>query len=117
MNPNGVCSDLEGEIQSVDTEYSFWSLDQLDVCIKTTDEWIGFEVKPSTADSDEIRRGLYQVMKYRSLLRAELLAEGSIQSHRCLFVLGGVLPSDLRDLAKRFGIAPIENILKKMPFA
>ena len=98
-------------------EYPFWSLDQLDVCVKTADEWVGFEVKPSTADSDEVRRGLFQVMKYRSLLRAELLAEGSNKSHRCLFILGGALPTDLRGLAKRFGIVPVENVSKKMASA
>jgi hypothetical protein len=112
-NPNSLV-DIKGEMQSPIPEYRFWSLDRLDVNIKTTDEWVGIEIKPTSANADEIRRGLYQVVKYRSLLRAELLAAGLNHSFRCLFVLGGAFPSEHRELAERFGIVPIENVCALM---
>jgi hypothetical protein len=109
-----VLARTEGEIEEVKTEFIFWSLDRLDVYIRTTTEWVGIEVKPTTAKPDEVRRGLYQVVKYSALLQAELLAQGSSCSHRCLLVLGGGLPGELRELARRLGITPIENVCTRM---
>jgi len=95
-------------------EYLFWSLDRLDLLLKTSNEWIGIEVKPSGASDDEIRKGLYQVIKYRALLDAELLAEGLPQSSSCILVTGGLFPPSLKALAERFQIRVIENVTKRM---
>lgn len=102
------------DILSVEQEYPFWSLDRLDVLIKTANEWIGVEVKPSTSSEDELRKGLYQVIKYKALLDAELLAEGLPQTSRCILVTGGVFPRSLDALKRRFKIHVVDNFLQKM---
>jgi hypothetical protein len=101
-------------IRSSHQEYLFWSLDRLDILFQTDKEWIGVEVKPSSASDQELQKGMYQVMKYRALIDATLLAEGAIQSCRCVLVIGGALPSSLRPLANRFQIDVIENATRTM---
>jgi len=113
MDPRRILGDLTGPFET-QKEAPFWSLDRLDVSVQTPSDWIGIEVKPPSASVDEIRRGLYQVIKYRALIAAELLVRGSKQSPRCVLVLGGELPSELCELAHRFGIIPLQNISTMM---
>jgi hypothetical protein len=105
---------IEETIRSSHQEYLFWSLDRLDIIFKTDKEWIGVEVKPSSASDQELQKGMYQVMKYRALIDAALLAEGAVQSSCCVLVIGGSLPSSLRPLADRFRINVIENATQMM---
>jgi hypothetical protein len=108
-NPRLVLPKLQGDVESSSCEYLFWSLDRADVVIKTSEEWIGFEVKPSTAPSEELKKGIFQVMKYRALLSADLLSRGKICRSRCVLVIGGSLPKELCMLATRFGIEVFEK--------
>jgi hypothetical protein len=108
-NPRLVLPNLQGDVESSSCEYLFWSLDRADVVAKTSEEWIGFEVKPSTAPFEELKKGIYQVMKYRALLAADLLSRGRICRSRCVLVIGGSLPKELRLLATRFGIQVFEK--------
>lgn len=105
--------DVEGNIV-VHQEYLFWSLDRLDVIVKADLEWVGVEVKPSGASDDEVRKGIYQVVKYQALLNAELLIEGSPKSARCILVTGGPFPKTLWSVAKRLNIRVIERVLDLM---
>ena len=108
-NPRLVLPRLQGDVESSVCEYLFWSLDRADVVTKTSEEWIGFEVKPSTAPFTELKKGIYQVMKYRALLSADLLSRGKICHSRCVLVIGGSLSMELRMLATRFGIEVFEK--------
>src|SRR5260370_1413721 len=63
-NPRLVVPNLQGDVESSSCESLFWSLDRADVVAKTSEEWIGFEVKPSTAPFEELKKDIYQVMKY-----------------------------------------------------
>jgi len=100
---------LTGILRYSACEYLFWSLDRLDVIAKTDDEWVGFEVKPSRSPSDEIRKGIYQAIKYQALIKADLLERGIVRRARCVLVCGGSLPKELRSLSERFGIEVREN--------
>jgi hypothetical protein len=64
---------LVGEI-----EHPFPSADCLDVLFKNGSEWVGVEVKGPTSDDLDINRGLFQCVKYQSLMEAEqkLLQKG-----------------------------------------
>jgi hypothetical protein len=108
-NPKLVIPKLQGDVESSSCEYLFWSLDRADVVTKTSKEWIGFEVKPSTAPFEELKKGIFQVIKYRALLSAELLSHGRICRSRCVLVIGGSLPKELRVLATRLGVESFEN--------
>jgi len=77
-NP-AAATKLAGVLQSSSCEYLFWSLDRVDVIAKTDDEWVGFEVKPSTSPFDELRKGIYQAVKYGALIKADLLDRGLVR--------------------------------------
>jgi hypothetical protein len=109
VNPRLVLPKLQGDVESSSCEYIFWSLDRADVVTKTSEEWVGFEVKPSTAPFEELKKGIFQVIKYRALLSADLLSRGKICRSRCVLVIGGSLPKELRMLAARFGIEVFEK--------
>lgn len=105
-NPICVGVNLKGEIlrDECECEYLFWSQDRLDVVIKTTKEWVGFEVKPLSASENELRKGIYQVVKYAALMRADLLDRGKVKSSRCVLVIQGYLTTTLTDLARTLGV-------------
>ena len=95
-------------------EYQLWSLDRMDILFVLANEWIGVEVKPSFAIADEIRKGIFQVIKYRSLLAATLLAEGKPFVANCILALGGTLPVELRALTERLDVQVIEMLKKHL---
>lgn len=110
-DPHSVGVGVHGEIDWVGSksEYAFWSLDRLDVIVKTNVEWIGFEVKPVSASVDELRKGIYQAVKYASLIRADLLDHGQVKCYRCVLVVGGNLTPQLAMLAERLQVQTVEN--------
>lgn len=57
---------------SVYFEYALPSLDALDVLFKGRDRWVAVEVKSAVSDNmpSDYERGLYQCVKYRSILEA-----------------------------------------------
>jgi hypothetical protein len=108
-DPKLAAPNLQGEIESSHCEYLFWSLDRADVVTRTTEEWIGFEVKPKGSPFEELKKGIHQVVKYRALIAADLLSRGLIRPSRCVLVIGGYLPKELRELTARLGIEVVEN--------
>lgn len=102
---------MKGEILTTESqcEYLFWSLDRLDVIIKTTEEWIGFEVKPLSASPQELRKGVYQAVKYNALMRADMRDHGVVKPCRCILVIQGLLTVDLKQLANRLRVKVVEG--------
>jgi hypothetical protein len=95
-------------------EYSFPSLDAVDVLFKSCDQWVAVEVKSRTSDQFEgdFERGLYQCVKYRALLEAM-----KSDSHyavpdkfRVVLLLETKLPQQYRSTAKALGVEVIEGI-------
>ena len=82
-----------------DTEWVFASSDRADVMFRHDAKSIAVEVKTSEASDAELSRGIYQCVKYRALLRAELKASGKIPNGWSVLVTDRRLPSDLNEVA------------------
>lgn len=80
-------------------EYLFASNDRADVMFEHDKGCMAVEVKAANAGDAELERGIYQCVKYRALLRAELKAEGRVPNGSCLLVTEGKLSPDLQELA------------------
>ncbi len=80
-------------------EWQFASADRVDVLFKHKKGCAAVEVKASNANLADLERGIYQCVKYRALLRAELKAEGKIPNGLSILVTEKKLPPRLRVLA------------------
>lgn len=88
--------------------------DFMDVSFKNKHRWIGVEVKPKTADKDDIKRGLYQCVKYQAVMDAYLSSKSERKDTETILVLGGKFPESLIATRNRLGIKKIfENIKVK----
>ena len=63
------------------------------------DGCMAVEVKAANANDADLERGIYQCVKYRALLRAELKAEGKILNGSSLLIIEAQLSSSLQALA------------------
>lgn len=95
-------------------EYALRSADEIDVFFKTPQCWTGVEVKSAVSDGleSDYQRGLYQVVKYEALLRAQARIEhpSAPPQVRVLLVLERSLPEKYRAEAMNLGVEYHENI-------
>jgi hypothetical protein len=77
------------------TEYLLPSADRIDVLFSDGDWKIAVEVKAINANDDDLRRGIFQCVKYRELLRAEQRTENEIPQARAILVTERTLPKRL----------------------
>ena len=89
----------------VDIEFVFGSMDKVDVLFQTEREWVGVEVKSRVSHDDDIRRGLFQCVKYEALMKAELKVLGKVSTVRVFLVLEQELPPNLQKVKDALGIA------------
>jgi hypothetical protein len=85
-------------------EFTFPSADVIDILFTTDQKRVGVEVKGIRSDELDIRRGLYQCVKYRALMEACLKAEQKQMPIEVILVLGGPLPETLRAEKDTLGI-------------
>ena len=90
---------------NAEVERKFPSNDTIDVFFENATTWIGVEVKSDQSDEDDIRRGLYQCVKYQALMEAECSVKDIKRNIRVLLALGGRLP---RSLLREKAILDIE---------
>lgn len=91
-------------------ELKLASGDRLDVSFMTPTCWTGVEVKPEGCPDEDVRRGLFQVVKYEAVMRAELRAKGERCRVRVVLALGGTLPTSFRRTANALGVEVFENV-------
>ena len=95
------------------TEWLFASADRADVMFEKEEGSLAVEVKAANCGDAELERGIYQCVKYRALLRAELKAQGRIPNGTSLLVTEERLPSDLQRLADLLDVpvlvAPVQR--------
>lgn len=97
-----------------ETELILHSLDRLDVSFSTNTTWDCVEVKPSTSDDNDLLRGIFQVVKYKALLRATLLMRGQVKSVRCVLALGGPAPHVIKAVARQLSVAVYDDLERIM---
>ena len=86
------------------TEYLFASGDKADIVFKTKTGYLGVEVKSIISNDADLNRGLFQAVKYQSLLRAEQKAVLSPPTAQAVLVTERSLPTALQNLADILGI-------------
>ncbi len=80
--------------------------DRLDVYFELTDgSKIAVEVKPSTSSDADIMRGLFQCVKYKSILDAEDKIQGKKTFNKVVLVIGGNLSHENRMVQDILGIS------------
>jgi len=92
-------------------EYPLPSLDLIDVLFRSHDTCIAVEVKSRISSDDDCRRGIYQTVKYGSVLEAMHRAgdgDGRAAT-KSILVLESSLSPKLRILSERLGVNVVEN--------
>ena len=103
-NPRWIMKSIDVES---DTEVQLLSGDLIDVVYRTPDgkQIVAIEVKSRDSDEHDLRRGIYQCIKYKAVLCAQNCAEKVRDcSVRSLLVTEEKLPGDLRKIAKSLDI-------------
>ena len=77
------------------SEFTFHSIDEVDILFKHPKEWVGVEVKARNADEREITRGLFQCVKYQALLEATAIIENVSVPCRIVLVIEDRFPVNL----------------------
>ena len=96
-----------------ETEYQLPSGDVPDVLFQNTHRCIAVEVKSHISSKDDLKRGLFQCVKYRAILRACRSLEGGTYDADALLAIEGSLPKELVPVRNTLGITVIENIQVK----
>jgi hypothetical protein len=91
-------------VKSSVTELKLLSGDCVDVSIATEKALYLFEVKSILSSDDDIKRGIYQCLKYRVVLAAQLERRPDDGTIVASLVVEKQPPTDLRGLAKRVGV-------------
>ena len=95
-------------------EFALRSGDAIDVMFKTDRVWVGVEVKSRISDGnpDDYERGIYQVVKYKAVLDAQVRIDylENKPEVRVLLVLESRLPDEHRELAAALGVQYLEGI-------
>jgi len=94
-------------------EWQFASADRVDVLFEHKDGCMAVEVKAANANDADLERGIYQCIKYRALLRAEMKASSKIPNGSSLLITERRIPAPLQELADLLGVRVKEVPIKK----
>lgn len=94
-----------------ETEHLLLSGDKLDVYFETNDgSKIAVEVKSRISDPSDITRGLFQCIKYQTILDAESKVATKEPKNSVFLILEGKLFEDNKRIRDVFNISVIENV-------
>jgi len=105
--------DLSAHTKVGQTEFQLSSGDSIDVYFQNRKDWIGVEVKSSISNDADLTRGLFQCIKYSSVMEAMQLSLGLPQNACSILALEGKLPSGLVALKNILGIEVVERVYEK----
>lgn len=100
---------LAGNHPKGKNEIGLPSGDSLDVSFEH-DQWIGIEVKSKISSEADITRGIYQCVKYKSVMRAFQTSKKEEMNAEAILVLQGSLSERQIELKNMLGVRVIENI-------
>ena len=99
------------DVKERDLEHILLSGDRLDVFFVLNDgSKIAVEIKPSTSPDADVLRGLFQCVKYKTILDAEDKIHGEKANNSTILVIGGELSPENRKVQEVLGITVIENV-------
>ena len=87
-----------------ETEVWFPSGDESDAAFIADGEMLIVEVRPGGPEEHELRRALFQCVKYREVQRAADRAEGRTRAVRAALAVPAGVPDELADLASRLDV-------------
>ena len=87
-----------------ETEVTLLSGDRVDVVYYGEGKTVAVEVKSIDSDQDDIRRGIYQCVKYEAVMRAQYRAQGKRWSVRSLLVTESPLDDELKQIVERLKV-------------
>lgn len=91
-------------------EHILLSGDRLDVYFELNDgSKIAVEIKPSTSPDADMMRGLFQCVKYKSILDAEDKIHGERLNNSAILVVGSELSLENQKVKDILGISVMEN--------
>ena len=92
------------------TEYELLSGDRLDVYFECSrKKHFAIEVKPKTSPEGDILRGVFQCVKYKSVMDAMRVIDGENYENYPILVLAGEMPKPVKQIACDLGIKYIDN--------
>lgn len=96
-------------------EFLLPSADKVDVHFQSEGWDVAVEVKSVKSNDDDLRRGVFQCVKYREVLRALRRTEGEIPQVKSLLVVERPLPSELVDIATTLKVrCVVVNLTKRI---
>lgn len=93
-----------------ETERKLASGDSLDVSFQTSRTWLAAEAKGIKSSEADLTRGIFQIVKYKAVMEAELKASKSQLKVSAVLVVAQKLPEDLRVLAKDLSVEFVEVV-------
>ena len=91
-------------------EHFLLSGDRLDVFFELIDgSKMAVEIKPSTSPDADVMRGLFQCVKYKSILDAEDKIHGEKTNNSAILIMGGGLSLENQKVKDTLGIYVVEN--------
>lgn len=108
---------LSPKYKKVEIEFSFPTQDEVDVLVSYDTKVVGVEVKSTISDENDIKRGLFQCVKYQALLEANQMLKQKPLSVDTILALEDEFPKNLLHIKNTLGIKIIDNIglkLKKL---
>jgi hypothetical protein len=98
-------------VKERDMEHILLSGDRLDVYFVLNDgSKIAVEIKPFTSPDADVLRGLFQCVKYKTILDAEDKIHGEKSNNKSLLVIGGSLSPENQKVRDTLGLTVIENL-------
>jgi len=105
---------IRGKIIDRSKEFLCDSLDQIDVVFESKNEIYAVEVKSRISPDLDIRRGLFQCIKYGALLEAKQILNGQRKIIKTVLALEATFPAGLISAKNQLGIEVIDNLGLRM---
>ena len=103
---------LRKQAGPAELEHVFESADCIDILFKHRDEWVGVEIKAALSSEADVMRGLFQCVKYQTLIEAQQRRQGLPLRSRVVLVLGGTIPTRLLSVKHLLGLEVIERVVR-----
>ncbi|MCA3077238.1 MAG: hypothetical protein ING71_00410 [Rhodocyclaceae bacterium] len=92
-------------------EYNIASGDKIDIVFNRPGRRVAIEVKPSTSSDQDVIRGVFQALKYRTVLQAQSALGNENLDICAILVLGRQAPDRMWVVAHTLGVEVVEGII------